>query len=500
MIVGKEGVGKSCLYESFRLKYKKERLKGKKVFETEPTAGIRTMNMKFKDITFHTWDFSGDQKYYTTHQLFLSDRAIYLLVCNMMDGESEDARIEQWLELITRKVNDQVPIIIVGTHLDDKACKAKHRKAFWTRIKDNFGSKFPNIVAYEAISAKFNKKTDAVLERVLKVAEKRSYIPQQVMRGYQYLEERIELLNGLMKTPMTSFKRFSEEVVACGVAPDAVKEAMKFLNDAGILVYFGDVCPTLVFLDPQWIVDLVSSFNQIKQFAKKGMVNRGEFENIWDPKKYPIKYHEYILMLLERFDMLMRLKEQGRIFFPELLEEEPTPSLATLHMMWAPGYEMEEPEFRRNLQYQFIPNTLFPRVIGKIVHTLSWEIQNYWKNGSILDNSNDGSSAFIKLMPLEKTIHITVRGEKAGDDLIKILDTIQSLNTSLALTDVESFVPCTHCLLLEEDATPFMFPMSAFDVALQEKKEYVMCEGEVPVKLRALLPKSQTTGKDDNSQ
>ena len=487
MIVGKKGSGKTSLFEALKMKSLKQRQKRNNAQDPEPTAGIHVENLKFKDITFSTWDFSGDEQYYTTHQLFLSERVIYLLVCNMMDPESEDSRIEQWLELITRKIDDQVPIVVVGTHLDDKACNGKHRKAFWNRVKANIGSRFPNILGYEAISAKFNKKTDALLEKVLKIAEKRSYIPQQVMRGYQYLEERIHLLNGLMKTPMTSLKRFSEEVMACGVAPDGVKEAMKFMNDAGVLVYFGDTCPTLVFLEPQWIVELISSFNQIKKFAKKGMVNRSEFQNIWNPSKYPEKYHEYILMLLERFEMLMRLKEQGRIFFPELLEEEPTPSVATLHMMWAPGYEMEEPEFRRSLYYQFIPNTLFPRVIGKVVHTLGWEIQNYWKNGSILTN-NKGSSSFFKLDAQEKQLHITVRGEKAGADLMSILDTIEQLNESFHLTDVESFVPCTHCLLLEEDAKPFMFPISEFRAAMADSKEYVLCGGEVAVKLRALLP------------
>ena len=271
MFVGKEGVGKTSLFECFRLKVSKQQRKKKDVFEPEPTNGIIVDNFKFKDVNFSAWDFSGKDEFINTHQLFFSDRSIYILVCNMMDPESEDDVIEHWLELITRKVGNQSPIIIVGTHLDDKACGAKYRKTFWARIKSKVSNRFPSVVSYEVVGARHNKKVDSVIERVLKVSSQQSYIPQQVMSGYQYLEDRIKLLNDLMKTPMTSMKRFTDEVTACGIKIDCVPEAMKYLNDIGVLVHFGDICPSLVFLNPQWIANLISTFTHIKKYAHKGL-------------------------------------------------------------------------------------------------------------------------------------------------------------------------------------------------------------------------------------
>ena len=217
------------------------------------------------------------------------------------------------------------------------------------------------------------------------------------------------------------------------------------------------------------------------------MVNRSELHHIWDPEIYPEKYHEYILILIEKFNLCMRVKDKSQIFFPELLEEEPTPSLANMNLLWSPGYEMEEPEYRRVFNYQYFPANLFPRIVGQISFSMTWDIQNYFKNCCILSH-NSGNSAFLKIDPFEKKLFLTVRGMEAGSFITKMIDLIQQLNENVGLADVEAFVPCTHCLLLEEDAKPYLFPMIDFDKAMIEGKEYVLCQGEVAVKLRALLP------------
>jgi len=266
------------------------------------------------------------------------------------------------------------------------------------------------------------------------------------------------------------------------------------MHDAGVLVQF-PICPSLIFLEPQWIVDLISSFNQIKQFVKRGMVDRSDFLQIWNTESYPEKYHEYILMLLERFELLMRLKDQGKIFFPELLEEEATPSQSTLNMMWSPGYEMEQPEFRRVWKFHFIPQYMFARVVGRMMYGMNWEVQNYWKNGAILNKEDEEDSCYLKLDPTDRSFHITVRGEGAADQILRLIQMIEQTAAQMRL-QAQSFVPCTHCLLLEEGKKPYLFPITEFEAAEGESKGYVLCQGEVAVKLRALLPYGSLKGAD----
>lgn len=52
-------------------------------------------------VIFNIWDFGGQQVYYTSHQTFLSKRAVYLLVMDM--SKPLDAEIEKIGDNQTRK-------------------------------------------------------------------------------------------------------------------------------------------------------------------------------------------------------------------------------------------------------------------------------------------------------------------------------------------------------------------------------------------------------------
>lgn len=71
-------------------------------------------------VTLSTWDFGGQEVYYPTHQFFLSDHSVYLLVWDMRRKE-EDSKIGYWLQSIKSRADD-ASVILVGTHLDDPAC------------------------------------------------------------------------------------------------------------------------------------------------------------------------------------------------------------------------------------------------------------------------------------------------------------------------------------------------------------------------------------------
>lgn len=77
-------------------------------------------------ITFRTWDFAGQREYYTTHQYFISRRAIYLVCWKLSEEEKGIDEIHQWLSNIQTRAPGS-PVIIVGTHQDQLA-KLKNYK------------------------------------------------------------------------------------------------------------------------------------------------------------------------------------------------------------------------------------------------------------------------------------------------------------------------------------------------------------------------------------
>jgi GTPase SAR1 family protein len=73
-----------------------------------------------RTITLSTWDFGGQDIYYSTHQFFLSDHSIFLVVWDLR-YEEEKSRVGFWLQSIQARTTS-APVIIIGTHSDDPSC------------------------------------------------------------------------------------------------------------------------------------------------------------------------------------------------------------------------------------------------------------------------------------------------------------------------------------------------------------------------------------------
>ena len=66
---------------------------------------------------FKCWDFAGQEEYYATHQCFLSQRSLYVLVWDVREEEVGIEGLRPWLNNLQTRV-PRSRVIIVGTHLD----------------------------------------------------------------------------------------------------------------------------------------------------------------------------------------------------------------------------------------------------------------------------------------------------------------------------------------------------------------------------------------------
>ena len=102
MIVGQENVGKTSVMKALKRKTEKKRLEGVREAgglgggegeRNVATDGIDIGEWVVKSsllggeerVEFSSWDFAGQDVYYSTHHLFLSKRAVYVVVFNVMD-------------------------------------------------------------------------------------------------------------------------------------------------------------------------------------------------------------------------------------------------------------------------------------------------------------------------------------------------------------------------------------------------------------------------------
>jgi len=74
----------------------------------------------------------------------------------MMDEKS--SKVEYWLKTLKVRANG-APVVLVGTHRDDKRCDKKYREALIKSMRKRFDSRFPFIRDYVCVSCKNGKGT-----------------------------------------------------------------------------------------------------------------------------------------------------------------------------------------------------------------------------------------------------------------------------------------------------------------------------------------------------
>ncbi len=115
------------------------------------THGIRIRKAPFTmedgdEVTAHLWDFGGQEVMHATHQFFLSQRSVYVLLLNSRN----DDQAEKWLKY-AGSLGGRSPVLVVLNKIDENPSFEVNRKTLQ--------EKYPQIRAFFRLSAK----TDAGL-------------------------------------------------------------------------------------------------------------------------------------------------------------------------------------------------------------------------------------------------------------------------------------------------------------------------------------------------
>ena len=108
LLVGRGAVGKTSIVN--RLVHNKFEKSEKKTEGIQITQWPIRLNGK-EDVRLNVWDFGGQEIMHATHQFFLTQRSLYLLVLNGREG-GEDADADYWLKLI-ESFGGESPVIVV---------------------------------------------------------------------------------------------------------------------------------------------------------------------------------------------------------------------------------------------------------------------------------------------------------------------------------------------------------------------------------------------------
>lgn len=440
LFVGDGGSGKTSLVK---------RVLKRKFRENEPqTHGINIDDWQLTaggdDIKAHLWDFGGQEIMHATHQFFLSERSLYVLV---LDGrKDEDA--EYWLKHVETFGGDS-PILVVINKIDQNPGFEINRRFL--------KSKYNGIRGFFRLSCKngdgITAFRRALVREVSSIEITKTVWPKTWFRMKTRLEK--------MKSHYIGYDEYVKDCIEEEITTKEDQHTLvAFLHDLGTVVHFAelDLRDTHV-LEPRWLTKGVYRIINSGILAqKRGVLKLSSLPYILKssdkPHDYPVSKHSYIISVMEKFEICYRI-DSNTILVPDLLQvQEPR-----IDFRFDVATKLQ-------IKYDFLPKSVIPRFIVKKHADIKNDLR--WRTGVVLHRPEFDATAVVRADPAAKIISIYVLGHQSRDYLTVLRSAFLEINESyrklkcqerIPLPDLpETTVSYDHLLRLEREGIIELYP------------------------------------------
>ena len=472
VIVGQAQVGKSSLL--------KRLVHGTFTPEKPSTEGIQIEPWRFKrngeEYRLNIWDFGGQEIYHSTHQFFLTEQTLYLLVWDAL-SEDEHGRVDYWLRTIQSRAGDN-PIFIVINKCDDGIGRVK--RVDW----DDYHKRYPQIEGVYDVSCKdgrnINDLRDAIQTRAIKLPLMKKQWFSEWLRARTALETRAKTENHI------SYNEFCEICEKHGVSAEDIPTLAKCLHNLGIIMYYHDdvLLRNMVILSSEWGTDAVYKILDQQERRLKGrngiLYADRDLKRIWnDKKRYPSEYYPHLLNLMEKFQLAFRI-DPNTYLIAELLESQ---AIERKDLPFAFGQTLS---FRYD--YDFMPAGIMTRFIVAAHEYLDTVdgVKQCWRKGAYL---RDGATyARVVLCDSVPNRHILIQvsggsPRERRELLTYIRKTLGKVNSPFEKLVITQMIPC-----ICSEGCEYAFEYAYLLKAEAKGRDTVECQKSVEaIKLRKLL-------------
>ncbi|ETR72570.1 MAG: leucine-rich repeat-containing protein [Candidatus Magnetoglobus multicellularis str. Araruama] len=387
ILVGRGEVGKTSLVRRLT----NDEFRG----DESKTQGINITDWKLLSgsdiLQLNVWDFGGQEIMHATHQFFLTERSLYILVLNGREG-GEDIDAEYWLKLIESFGGDS-PVIIVQNKIVQHPFELNYR---------GLQTRYPQIHGFVKTDCKDAVGIDDLRQLIQRVAAEMPEIRMQFPADWFAVKDKLSL----MVDDFMGFLRFRQICESEGIQNESDRDTLCWvLHCLGIALNYRDdprLRETSV-LKPEWVTNGIYKIINAKKIAdRQGELRLSDLNWLLPRDRYPLEKHLFLLELMRKFSLCFAFPdEEDRYLIPELLgKEEPKVTEAFV------------PDECLNFEYHYaiLPEGLIPRFIVRS-HTLSRN-QERWRSGVIL--SYEGCKALVTAVTAERRVIVRVMSGDAG--------------------------------------------------------------------------------------
>jgi hypothetical protein len=391
IIIGEGAVGKSSLLGAMR----------GEIFDANRTTThgveVKRLDLRASDveIAFNVWDFGGQKTYRPTHQFFFTTPAVYIVAWNPRLGSTAGC-VEEWINLVRRRVGDNVRIHIVATHSgphdqlgDLEPDRLKH-------IHGDCIAGFHRIDSQTGLGITELKKSLAATAMSLPHLERR--IPT---RWYS-------LLNDLNESE-ASYLSYSKYLLSAnhhGLSEVPADSLARVAAELGHWCYYPDTSglEDLVVLQGDWLSKAISLvLNDPDTRRRNGLITHDHLSKLWnDPDRpeedrYHPRIHKALRLLMREYQLAYQV--YGSMSAPTSLISQLVPTVKPDLDEWerfgkALPRQTYIMEFVDGSHRTVIPEGLMYRLITWF-HRFSLGSADYdrsihWSGGMVLDDGYNG--------------------------------------------------------------------------------------------------------------
>ena len=381
------------------------------------------------------WDFAGQPVYYATHPLFLTQRAVYLLVFDLSRGLHARARptvkqgmystildnhdcksnldyLDFWMtwvaSIANQDENQQIrlgqspmnipPVFLVCTHAD-KSCGGADPFVLAREVFGSLETKPYKNQLYKDVFVVDNTKSGSksecsevkrLWEKVVAVAKELPQMKEDYPIKWLRFEKALQttLKDGQKWISLEGARLIASKM--CHIEDDQGFTALlNFLHDQRILIHFDNssLLNNMVILDPQWLVDLFTSVITVKpglyegkerelwsRLQTEGILEFELLELVWDPLLIPKEMFPILLEIMEKFSLLCPWPSSDASWGKQYL----VPSMLMSHPpkdIFKLVASAQIPSFFVRFESGQVPPGFFPRLL---LQFFQWGQDEFW--------------------------------------------------------------------------------------------------------------------------
>lgn len=450
--------------------------------EDETSRNIEVMPHYFKygenkDFRMNIWDFGGHQIYHATHQFFLTEKAVYVVLSSTREGEED---FDYWLQIVDLFSKKSPMVLVQNIH---------QNRTVEIRSKDIMKFAGFNVEAilemdFKNEPEKIAKLIDLLKNRLTELPHISSKVPKTWVAIRKELEEMTnsEYNRNLGKTNLKDTITVNEYVQVCAKYEMDRETALavgRVFHEIGVFLHFQDELEleNLIILNKLWATDAVYRIiddTQIRK-AQNGSFSSQDLKRLWKEDAYCEKRRD-LLALMKKFELCYQVGDKNEFIVPQMKSIETPKTL--------PKVPQNEQVLSVIYEYKFMPKGIAPRLAVRL-HELILNQAWVWAEGVVFSEWN--TQAIVEAPYLSRSIVLKAWGLKARDLITKVCYELEKIHATFPNLAYGKKIAC-NCPKCSQNIAPFMYDYDMLQRRVKDGKLTKECDFSYEkVDIRTLL-------------